>query len=131
MTQIVGLTACEPLGRSSTEPLLPSDSVVLTTCAPPVNVQPVPSNPPGDWPGTSMYSLLSPSATNGCDSRGLVHQDVSTELSGLVAARAGVTARPAITALRASGLKRNFFFIRTHLPWCALVAELSRLARDL
>ena len=42
-----GLTAAEPLGRSSTEPAVPSASVVETTWAPPVRVQPVPSKLPG------------------------------------------------------------------------------------
>src|SRR6185437_3711031 len=57
-----GLIACEPLGRSSTEPL-PFWPAVIE--APPLSVQPVPPKEPADSPGASVYQLLSPAESNG------------------------------------------------------------------
>ena len=68
MRQIVGLTACEPLGRSSTEPVVPSASVVVMILAPPLSTQPVPSKLLALWPGASAYQLLSCQDRNGCES---------------------------------------------------------------
>ena len=64
----MGLVACEPRGRSRTSPVVPSASVVVAMCAPPLSAQPVPSKSSAASPGASAYQLVSPQARNGCDS---------------------------------------------------------------
>ena len=78
MTHMTGLTAVDPLGRSSTVPTEPSASVVVTSFAPPVRVQPVPSKLPALSPGINVYQLESFAEANGCDNAPVVHPDVST-----------------------------------------------------
>ncbi len=72
-----GLSARAPLGRFRTVPTDPSASVVVVVVAPPLRTQPVPSKLSALWPGASVYQLLSCVDTNGCDSSGSVHDDVS------------------------------------------------------
>ncbi len=64
---MTGLTAVDPLGRSSTVPTEPSASVVVTSFAPPVSVQPVPSKLPALSPGINVYQLESCAEANGCE----------------------------------------------------------------
>ena len=61
-TQTAGLVADAPGGRSSTSPVCPSPSVVLTTCAPPLSVQPAAVKLSGETPGAGVYQALSPQA---------------------------------------------------------------------
>src|SRR4051794_16798746 len=111
MTQIVGLTAVDPLGRSRTDALDPSASWVETTFAPPLNVHPAPSKPLSLCPGTSVYQLLSPAVRNGWENAWSKQIDVSSVVASVVAACAGSAVRPASNApsVRARRLKRHFF----------------------
>src|SRR5579871_3846271 len=122
--QKTGLVAVAPAGRSSTWPTLPSASVVVTICAPPVSVHPSPLNASTDWPGASSYQLLS--FANGCVSCGAGHASVG---AGYALATAGrmIAAAAAVTAAAAKRERRlkRAWGIGTHLPWCALAAEPS------
>src|SRR2546421_10844748 len=73
--QKFGLTAFEPLGRSSTVPLLPSSTTTFFSDAPPLRVQPFASKLSADWPGASVYQFSSPTYRKGCFSTGSLHCD--------------------------------------------------------
>ena len=59
VTQITGLSASDPLGRSRTCPVAPSDSVVETILAPPLSVHPSPLKLSLVSPVIDVYQLVS------------------------------------------------------------------------
>src|SRR2546423_173246 len=102
VTQKGGLTACEPLGKSSTELVVPPSIVAFLMLAWPLSVQPVPAKLLPVCPGASMYHLLSPAYRKGCASVGSTQEELSSAFGAACAGTAPIssTAPTAATALR-------------------------------
>ncbi len=95
-TQIGGLTAFPPCGRSRTEPSLPSAIVDGSIWAPSLSVQPSPVKLPADCPGASVYQCESPIERNGWLKDGVV-QSVPSTLGGVFVAVAVLAKIPTIS----------------------------------
>src|SRR5947209_113720 len=102
VTQKAGLTACEPLGKSSTELVVPPSIVAFLMLARPLSVQPVPGRVLGVGLGAGMYELLSPACRKGCVRVGCAHEELSCTFGAACAGMAATssTATTATTMLR-------------------------------
>src|SRR4051794_30649245 len=95
-----GLTALALLGRSRTEPVLPSVCVGVTIAAPPLSSQPAALTVSGfakSPPGARKYQSWSPKGRNTCEAGCVAQLEVSTGVV-VVAADAGAAATAAMVA---------------------------------